>query len=72
MVALDERSGDLTSLLDEPTRPDVDDELYGICIYHRPGDGASGASTPTTVDACPCRAVRSWQTDVETGGVRCG
>ena len=81
VYALDKRSGELTSLLDEPIRPDVEDELYGMCLYHRPADGTlyafatdkSGGVTQWRLDAdaggrLTGREVRSWQTGVETEG----
>ena len=81
VFALDKRSGELTSLLAEPIRPDVEDELYGMCLYHRPADGTlyafatdkSGGVTQWRLDAdgggrLTGREVRSWQTGVETEG----
>ena len=80
--ALDKRSGELTSLLDEPIRPDVEDELHRMCLYHRPADGTlyafatdkSGGVTEWRLDAdgggrLTGRDVRSWQTGVETEGL---
>ena len=81
VFALDERTGELAGVLAEPIRPDLEAELYGICLYHRAATDVlyafvtdkDGGVAQWQLDADDAgrltgREVRAWQTGVETEG----